>query len=222
GLVAYHTKSGERAWNAACGTNSYSSPQRATLCGEEQIVMASDQMLIAVKPDSGELLWEFSMGNSITMPEIQPHVVGDAQLLIQAGTGLKLLELSHDDGKWSANAAWKSQALRSSFNDLMVFSGAAYGFDEGIFGCLDLKTGKRRWKRGRYSHGQAVLLAEQQLLVVLSEGGEAVLVAADPDQFRELGRFQAIEGKCWNYPLIAGGRLYVRNGEEAACYVIGE
>jgi outer membrane protein assembly factor BamB len=184
--------------------------------------MASDQMLIAVKPDSGELLWEYSMDNSVSVPEIQPHVVSDAQLLIPAGTGLKLLELSHDDGKWSANAAWKSQALRSSFNDLMVFSGAAFGFDEGIFGCLDLKTGKRRWKRGRYSHGQAVLLAEQQLLVVLSEGGEAVLLAADPEQVRELGRFQAIEGKCWNYPLVAGGRLYVRNGEEAACYAMGE
>ncbi len=222
GLVAYHAESGERAWNAACGANSYSSPQRAILCGEEQIVMSSDQTLIAVTPNSGKLLWEFSMGNSVTMPEIQPHVAGDTQLLIQAGTGLKLLELSHDDGKWSVNAAWKSQALRSSFNDLMVFSGAAYGFDEGIFGCLDLKTGKRRWKRGRYSHGQAILLAEQQLLVVLSEGGEAVLVAADPDQFRELGRFQAIEGKCWNYPLVADGRLYVRNGEEAACYAIGE
>ncbi len=222
GLLAYHAETGEPAWSVACGAASYSSPQRAIFGGVPQILMASDQSLRAVKPETGELLWEYPMGQEMTMPEIQPHVLGENQLVIQAGTGLKLLEISQRDGKWSIDERWNSKALRPSFNEFMVLDGNAYGFDEGIFGCLDLETGKRRWKRGRYAHGQAVLLAEQQLLVVLSETGEAVLLAADPKQLKELGRFQAIEGKCWNYPLVAGGRLYVRNGEEAACYDIAE
>ncbi len=221
GLIAYRAEDGQLAWSIPAGAMSYSSPQRAMLAGVPQIVMAADQVLRAVNPDSGELLWEYPTGDEMTMPEIQPHVIGDNQIVIQAGTGLKLLEVSLSNGKWNLKERWKSSAFRPSFNEFMILDGNAYGYDEGILGCLDLENGKRRWKRGRYGHGQAVLLAEQQLLVVLSESGEVALVAADPKQFKELGRFQAIEGKCWNYPLVAGGRLYVRNGEEAACYDLG-
>jgi hypothetical protein len=58
-------------------------------------------------------------------------------------------------------------------------------------------------------------------LLIVSEKGSVVLVAADPEEHKELGRFQAIEGKTWNHPAIAQGRLYVRNGEEIACYELG-
>jgi hypothetical protein len=61
-------------------------------------------------------------------------------------------------------------------------------------------------------------LAEPSLLLVTTETGEAVLLAANPRQPQELGRFQAINGKTWNHPVIAHGRLYVRNAEEMACY----
>jgi hypothetical protein len=63
-----------------------------------------------------------------------------------------------------------------------------------------------------------MLLADQSRLLVLSEKGEAVLLAADPERHQELGRFQAVNGKTWNHPVIVRGRLYVRNAEEMACY----
>ena len=63
---------------------------------------------------------------------------------------------------------------------------------------------------------------QNRLLLVLSEEGQLALVGATPDQFTELARFPAIEGKTWNHPVVVRGRLYVRNGEEAACYDVGE
>jgi hypothetical protein len=74
---------------------------------------------------------------------------------------------------------------------------------------------------GRYGKGQVLLLADQALLLVLSEEGAAVLLAANRNRHEELGRFQAINGKTWNHPVVAHGRLYVRNGEEMACYELG-
>ncbi len=62
------------------------------------------------------------------------------------------------------------------------------------------------------------MLADQGVLVVITEKGEAVLVSANPEKHDELGKFQAIEGKTWNHPTIVDGRLYVRNAEEIACY----
>ena len=75
--------------------------------------------------------------------------------------------------------------LKPSLNDFVVQDGAIYGFDDGIFCCLDLKSGKRRWKAGRYGHGQVLLLADQKLLLVMSETGEAVLLSASREKHDE-------------------------------------
>jgi outer membrane protein assembly factor BamB len=86
----------------------------------------------------------------------------------------------------------------------------------GILVCLDVETGKRLWKGGRYGHGQ-ILLADD-LLVILTENGELVLVEATPEAHHELCRFQVIEGRTWNNPTLVDGRIYVRNHLEMACY----
>jgi hypothetical protein len=108
--------------------------------------------------------------------------------------------------------------LKPSFNDFVIHDGAVYGFDDRIFTCLDLETGKRRWKEGRYGSGQVLLLGDQPLLLVVTDDGEVVLVAANSDEHHELARFQAVEGKTWNHPVIAHGRMYIRNAKEIACF----
>jgi hypothetical protein len=108
--------------------------------------------------------------------------------------------------------------MRPTFNDFVVHDGFIYGFDGSALCCVDLQTGQRRWRQSRYGNGQVVLVADQGLLLVVSEQGEAALVAANPDRHEELGRFQAVSGKTWNHPVVAHGRLYVRNAKEMACY----
>ena len=66
--------------------------------------------------------------------------------------------------------------------------------------------------------GQVLLLADPGLLVVVSDKGQLVLLAARPDAFEERGEFQAVTGKTWNHPVIAHGRLFVRNDQWMACY----
>ena len=113
---------------------------------------------------------------------------------------------------------WVSSQLKPTFNDFFVHRGQIYGLDDGILCCLDLETGKRLWKKGRYGFGQMLLLPDQNELLILSEKGAVVRVATDPEKHVETARFLAIQGKTWNHPIVAHGRLYVRNGEELACF----
>ena len=98
----------------------------------------------------------------------------------------------------------------------VVRGGSAYGLDDGILTCLDLETGARRWKAGRYGHGQVLLV--EDLLLVQAEDGTLALVEATPEGHRELGRFRPLKDKTWNNPALAGKYLLVRNDHEAACY----
>jgi len=221
-LVAFKTDSGELAWRAASGRHSYSSPQLATLDGIEQVLYLSNDELTSINPATGENYWRFESAYKDFFPSIQPHVIGSNEVLLsftEAG-GTMLLEVKRADDDWQVTPVWKNgtRDLKPYFNDFVRYEDSLYGFDGAMFASVDVKTGKRQWKKGRYGAGQVLLLADQGVLLVITEEGEAVLVAADPEKHRELGRFKAIQGKTWNHPTIVDGRLCVRNAEEMACY----
>jgi outer membrane protein assembly factor BamB len=134
------------------------------------------------------------------------------------GQGLRRLSVARGSSHWNVEERWTSRGLKPYFNDFVVHKDHAFGFDGSILSCININDGERKWKGGRYGHGQMLLLAEQDLLLVLSEGGELALVNATPNHFTEVTRFKAIEGKTWNHPVLVGDVLLVRNGQEMAAF----
>ena len=108
--------------------------------------------------------------------------------------------------------------MKAKFTTAVEHQGHAYGLDDGYLACVDLKTGRAKWKerRFRYKHGQVLLVGD--LLLVQAEDGDVCLVEATPEEHRELGSFPALDGKTWNNPALAGRFLLVRNAKEAACF----
>lgn len=218
-LVAYETGTGELRWRGPKAGGGYSSPHLLTLDGIAQVLLLSGDGATSVAPTDGTLLWKYAwQGYSY----VQPALTAGGDLLISdidfMPRGLRRLTVTQESGGWTLEERWSSAGLKPHFSDFVVHDGHAYGFDGSILACIDVADGERKWKGGRLGHGQLVLLREQDLLLVLSEQGELALVKATPDRFTELARFQAIEGRTWNHPALAGDLLLVRNGQEMAAF----
>ena len=221
-LVGYDASTGKTRWVGPRQLGSYSSPHRATIDGVTQVLLLSGSGAISVAPASGTELWQHRWeagGTTI----VQPALTDDGNILVNAiaatgGQGTRRLAVSHKGSDWNVEERWTSSGLKPYFNDFVVHKGHAYGFDGNILAAINLDDGARKWKGGRYGNGQLLLLADQDVLLVLSEDGDLALVSATPDRFTELARFKVIEGKTWNHPAIAGNVLLVRNGEEMAAF----
>jgi len=220
-LVAYDLATGAPRWFGPSHGVSYSSPLLMTNEGVAQIVLLSQAGATSVALADGTLLWEHPWRG---YPIVQPALTADGDILvaINESSGLRRLAVARGPGDgpggWTVAERWTSNGLKPYFNDFVVHKGHAFGFDGSILSCIDLQDGKRKWKGGRYGNGQFVLLADQDLLLVLSEEGELALVRATPDPFTEPARLPAIEGKTWNHPALAGDVLLVRNGQEMAAF----
>jgi len=215
-LVAYETASGNQRWVGPKNGGSYSSPHLVTINGVAQVLLTSDGHLTSVSPADGKQLWQHDWAaNSI----VQPALTADGNVVVTSQeAGIRRLSLTNNGDAWSVAERWTSNGLKPYFNDFVVHKGYAFGFDGRILSCVDLSNGERKWKGGRYGNGQLVLLPDQDLLLVLSEEGELALVQARSDQFTELAKVPAIQGKTWNHPVLVGDVLLVRNAEEMAAF----
>jgi outer membrane protein assembly factor BamB len=221
GVLAYQAVTGQPAWSAGNLTGSYSSLHPAKVAGVDQIIAVASEGMAAFDPASGKQLWdyEWKLGKDFNRVT-QPVIVGDADVLIGTGfgNGTRRVHVSRESSGLVAQQVWESRAIAPYYNDMVVHKGHAYGFHANLLVCVDLEAGKGVWKERGYGNGQVLLLADQGLLLVLSEKGEVALVEANPAARKELGRFPAINGKTWNHPVVAGRKLFVRNGEEVACF----
>jgi outer membrane protein assembly factor BamB len=223
-LAAYEAATGKLRWLGPDGGMGYSSPHLLTIHGIPQVLLLDARGATSVATTDGARLWELSVTSSaMSAPIVQPALTEDGDILVGDGqaSGIYRIAVSPKiDGTvgWTVAERWKSTALKPFFNDFVVHKGHAFGFDGSILACIDLVDGKRKWKGGRYGSGQLILLADQDLLLVVSEEGELALVTADSDKFTPLARIPAIDGKTWNHPVLAVDTLLVRNGEEMAAF----
>jgi outer membrane protein assembly factor BamB len=219
-LAAYDVATGNPRWRGPAGGSGYSSPHLSTIDGVAQVLLLNGEGAISVAPADGKLLWKHEWKSDGI---VQPAIIAGSDVLIGSGSGLaevgiRRVGVARGADGWTVAERWTSNGLKPYFNDFVVHKGHAFGFDGSILACVNLEDGKRKWKGGRYGHGQLVVLPDQDMLLALSEEGELALVKATPDQFTEVARFKAIEGKTWNHPVLVGDVLLVRNAEEMAAF----
>jgi outer membrane protein assembly factor BamB len=217
-LVAYDRNTGEPLWAQGTGGLAYSSPALLNLGGREQVVMLNKASAAGHDPVTGTLLWEHEFPHE--QPNVaQPLSLSENRVLFSVGYGIgsRVFEISEGVGDaLLARLVWSTLRLKSKFANMVAYEGSVYGLDDGVLVCLDPETGERRWKAGRFGHGQLVLVGQN--LMVQTEGGEVVLIEPNPERLVEITRFRALDGVTWNPPAFAAPILLVRNDLEAAAY----
>ena len=218
-VVAYDAKTGARRWAALNDKQAYSAPMLTTIEGTRQILIITSTRLVAITPESGELLWEYPWPTMNDINASQPVILPPGNRVLVSsgyGHGAALLEVTRNDGHFGTRLVWENSRLKNRFSTSIEHEGFIYGLDENILTCLDAATGETKWKAGRYGHGQIVRAGDH--LLVLTEEGELVLVKMNPERLEEVTRVAALEGKTWNHPAIDNGRLLVRNLAEMAAF----
>ena len=219
-VVAYNKMNGAPVWKSQNDRQAYVSPMLVTLAGRRQILVVSASRVFGLAPENGALLWSQTWDTDMGINVSQPIIVDKNRFFISSGyrKGASLVEVTGAGNSFTARSLWENINMKNKFNSSVLHNGFVYGLDEGILTCLDVNTGERKWKGGRFGYGQVILASGH--LIVMSDAGELALVKATPTEYSEVARFAALQGQTWNYPAIAGGRLFVRNANEMAAYKI--
>ena len=220
-VVAYDRLTGEVIWHVLDDVQSYTSLMLVTLAGRRQILVVTAVRAAGLDVENGALLWEHPW-LIFPVPNVaQPIVIGNSRVFLSAsyGHGATVIEVTGSQPPFAVETVWRNNRMKNKFGSSVLHDGYIYGLDDSILACVDATTGDLQWKGGRYGYGQ--LLFASGHLVVITERGDLVLVVATPEGHDEVARFAAIEGKTWNVPALADGRLVVRNAREMAAFDVG-
>lgn len=217
-IVAFNKMTGDVAWKNLDDPPAYSSPIAATIAGKRQIIFFTQTGLVSVSAEDGSLFWRFPWLTRFDANVATPIVVGD-YVFISSGydKGCAVVEItSGGDGSLQAKSVYEHNRMRNHFSTSVYYQDYLYGFDDATLVCMNFRTGQIAWKKKDFKKG-SVLIADGKL-IILGESGTLALAVASPESYQEISSFQFSRNKCWTVPVLAEGRLYVRDEEKSICY----
>ena len=209
--LALHRTDGRLLWKSGSEPAGYAAPVILPLDPEPALVVFKAGSLVGYQPDTGKPLWSFPWETSYQINAATPLLVGKDTLLISSGynTGAALVSVAQ--GK--ATQVWRNKSLRAHINSPVLSGDFVFGIDGNTGGgnlvCLNALTGEKRWEEKSVKGG--ALIAVGGVLVIVSEKGDLVVAEASPDGFRQLHRQSVLKNRTWAQPVLAHGRLYLRD-----------
>jgi outer membrane protein assembly factor BamB len=221
-LIAFDKNTGSQLWKSGEDETAYSSLKVATLAGVKQIIAFTAYSLIGVDRQTGKLLWRVPVQSAANRHAASPVFPGNDTVIINSHTvGTICYKITKDGSGFKASVAWENKPLKTNLSTPAIVGDYAYNQGAGkTYVCFNAKTGEVKWTQPGFGDGRrdysATLVAGDKLLV-LTEAGQLLLLAANPEKYTELGRLQVCGGT-WSFPAYADGKLFVRDSRELSCY----
>lgn len=216
--MAFDPADGSVLWHSGGDIPGYSSPVTTTIGGVKQALFFTGTKVTSVAVADGRPLWEYPWETSYEVNAATPIIIPGDRVFLASGysTGGGMLQVEKKGDDFSARAIWTTPDMKNQMATSIYHDGYLYGFNNGIFVCLDAETGLMQWRARGF--GKGTLLRTGDNLIVLGERGNLALVATNPSDYTEIrDAGQVIEGRCWTVPTLVDGKLYLRSLEEIAC-----
>jgi outer membrane protein assembly factor BamB len=223
-IVCFDKVSGKEIWKSGDDEAAYSSFVVGTLAGVQQLVAFTADALVGADLGTGRELWRVPLKTGAKRHASTPVVNGDTVTVNSQTIGLVCVRVSREGEQFRAEQAWVNKPLTVNLATPVLVDGHLYSYGPirtKDYVCVDAKTGALKWTQSGFGIGKdqtdyASSIVVGRNILVLTYDGQLVLLAANPEQYTELGRAQVC-GKTWSHPAFADGKLYVRDGRELSC-----
>ena len=226
-IVALDKLSGEKAWQTEEVTSiaHYSSILLAEHNSKKQLVQLLHDKVVGVDRDSGDVVWQTGFLGKVAV--IPSPIFSDGKVYVTAGYGVgsKLIDISAGDPV----DVYQRKTMKNHHGGVILLDGNLYGYSDGEgFICQSFESGERLWNEKRKIKKGAVSYADGRFYFIEERSGDVILLHADSEGWSEHGRFtlspqterRKPDGRIWVHPVIANGKMYVRDQEFIHCYDI--
>lgn len=222
-LAALDKKTGDTIWTAQVPEGDaaqYSSVIAADVAGQRQYLQFLQGGLVGVAARDGKFLWRYNKpanGTANCSTPIFDH--GYAFAASDYGTGGGLVKLVRAGDRVRADEEYFTKHMKNHHGGMVLVNGYLYGANGGVLDCLNFRTGKVMWEEGRPGKG-SIAYADGRLYY-RNENGPIMLIEANPRRYVEKGHFNQpgrSHMSAWPHPVIANGRLYIRDQDILLCY----
>ncbi len=214
-VAALDPTTGRTLWQGGEGdVPGYGMPVPATIAGKRQYAMTVWKGFVGAEAGSGKVLWRIPWETRDGTNVACPIIIGNSVFITSS---YEMGCAVYDIGPAGARERWRNQAMRAHMNTPVLHGGYIYGTgDPGYLICLDPRDGSVRWRESGFEKG-GVIAMDGVLIAVNGAGGDVVMVKLSPDRYEELGRFTPLGGQSWSPPMVAAGKLFIRNRKALAC-----
>lgn len=213
GGLALDAATGQVAWKSSTKSAGYSTPFPHGAGEKQVLILGTAQSYVAVRPKDGTEVWRVKWLTQYGVNAADPVMDGDRMFVSTGyGKGAALFRM----GGGEPEMLWKSKALRTQMNPAVLHGGFLYGVDgdtteKASLKCLEFATGTEKWSQPGFGSGGVIVVDGK--LVGVNGTGELLVAPAVPDGFKPVARAQVVGGKTWTAPVLADGRVYVRNSK---------
>ena len=223
GIVALDKTNGKTVWatKELSDDAGYASCMVSNVQGVRTIFGFTAKGAVGVRANDGKLMWRYDRVANRTANITTPIIHDNKVFYTSAyGTGCALLDLKKQGDEIKAEEVYFNPDMMNHHGGVVLVNGYLYGFSNAILTCMEFATGKVMWKDR--SVGKGTLTYADGHLYMLGENNTAGLAEATPTGYKEKGRFNiADQGwPSWAHPVVAGGKLYLRNQGVLTCYDI--
>lgn len=216
-LVAFNKQTGDIVWKALGDDAGYSSPIAVTIADVRQVVFFTGNHLVGVKPADGSVLWKFPWETQYGCNIATPICRGEYLFISSGyGRGCSLVKVTKGWTGWDVQRVYENNRMNNHFSSSVLYGEHLYGFNDAFLTCMEFRTGQVVWSERGFNKGS--LLVADGHLIVLGEQGKVAIAPATPEGYREKASFRFTDDKCWSVPVVAGGKLYLRDEKQLVCY----